>query len=56
MNPPVFWNFSLDLKKFCRRPVKYEVGRLGSIFLGGGTRRIGSVNKPAGTKVSSCHV
>ena len=56
MNPPVFWNFFLDQEKFYRRPVKYEVGRLGSIFLRGGTRQSGSVNKPADTKVSSCHV
>mgnify|MGYP004230967311 CR=1 FL=1 len=56
MNPPVFWNFFLDLEKFCKRLVKYEVGGLACIFLRVGTRHSGSVNKPADTKVSSCHV
>ena len=56
MNPPVFCDFSLNLKKFYRLSVKYEVGRLGRIFLRAGTRQSGSVNKPADTKVSSCHV
>ena len=56
MNPPVFSNFSLDQEKLYRRPVEYEVEGLGRIFLRGGTRQSGSVNKPADTKVSSCHV
>ena len=56
MNPRVFWNFSLNPEKFCRLSVKYEVGGLGRMFLRGGTRQGGSVNKPADTKVSSCHV
>ena len=45
MNPPVFSNFSLEPENFYASPLEYMVRRQGRIFLRGGARQSGSVNK-----------